>query len=320
MGMPICRTCRGEYTYQECLCPSCHEPLGRGVNLCHHCGADTRGRRLCPRCKSDVRAWERENFPFHQFISRWGALGVLPSLAALGFWLLFWAQRMPSLHHPMMTLFAVAMSQVVLILLYIKRLFWRERWWASQIYRTRNMPLTASIAGTFVAGSLLGGVSFVLYKLWPNLTPDGKAWAKMGFGIAYALMYVFFTGTFTLVALQDYMDRLDERVPQPLFVHTDHLLRVVVDAAIQNLNILNGKQVRALPEKKGPQRSYEVLEVVRNPDDGGVRVSLREFKQTAQLAGNSEVRVQWVERIWHIEADMWGRIRVLEPGKSVSQS
>ncbi len=59
------------------------------------------------------------------------------------------------LHHPVITLCAVGMSQVVLILIYIKRLFWRERWWASQIYNTKNMPLTIAIASAFILGSLL---------------------------------------------------------------------------------------------------------------------------------------------------------------------
>jgi hypothetical protein len=311
--MPICRTCRGEYTHRDCLCPSCGQPLGRGTNICHRCGADTAGKRLCPRCKNDVTAWERENFPLHEFVKRWGALGLLPSFVALGLWILFWVRNAHPLHHPVITLFAVGMAQVVLILIYVKRLFWRERWWASQIYNTKNMPLTIAIASTFVLGSLLGAISFVLYKVWP-VVEIWRPWVKAAFAGAYASTYVCFTAALTLVAIQDYMDLLESRVPQPIFVHTDRLLQVVVEAAIQSLSVLNGKEPHQhAVYRKDTNRTYEILEVTRNSEDGGIRVLLYECKRVSRPNGDADTKIKWLERVWHIEADLWGRVRSLEP-------
>ena len=309
--MPICRTCRGEYTRQECLCPSCKKPLGRGANLCHRCGADTGGKRLCPRCKSDVSGWEQENFSLNQFMFKGGAVGLLPSLVALALWLTFWSPKGASLHHPLDTLFSVGMSQLVIIILYIKRLFWRERWWASQIYRVAYPPMVLAIGGTFTGAVILAALSFVLYKVWDS----PSYWEKLLFGVVYGLSYVLLTASLTLLALHDYADRLDQRVPQPIFVHTERLLRVAVETAIQSLNVLNGADVQEVGAHKGSDRSYEILEVIRNSDDGGIRVLLREFKLDPVLHGGARGKESWVERAWRIEADQWGRTHSLQLAK-----
>jgi hypothetical protein len=205
------------------------------------------------------------------------------------------------------------MSQVVLILIYVKRLFWRERWWASQIYNTKNMPLTIAIASAFILGSLSGTVSFILYKVWP-VVEIWRPWVKAAFAGTYASMYVCFTAALTLVAIQDYMDLLESRVPQPIFVHTDRLLQVVVEAAIQSLSVLNGKEPHQYAvHHKDTNRTYEVLEVARNPDDGGIRVLLYECKRVSRPNGDADTKIKWLERVWHIEADLWGRVRSLEP-------
>lgn len=306
--MPICRTCRGEYDHRSCLCPSCGQPLGRSSNICHHCNENLDGKRLCPRCRSDVMAWERENFSLVQFIQRWGALGLLPSLLDIGIWALYWRLRPNSLYHPMMTVLSVSMSQVLLILLYVKRLFWRERWWASQIYHSKGSPLTLTIALGFIGGGVLGLTSFILYKAWP----EPQSWQKLVFAAAYAPMYVLFTLAFTLLAIQDFMDRLDQRVPQPIFVHTHRLLNVVVDMAIKNLHVLNGASVHD-PQGRANRR-YEVIKVMRLLESGGIRVFIREYKlaERPDKEGNALTQL-WSENLWHIEADRWGHVQLLQP-------
>lgn len=78
--MLTCRTCRGDYERSECLCPHCKKPLGtHSGRLCRECGKDTGERRMCPRCYSDVAAWERESLSMMQFLNRGGLLGMLPS-------------------------------------------------------------------------------------------------------------------------------------------------------------------------------------------------------------------------------------------------
>ena len=98
--MPICRTCRGEYDQQEALCPKCEVPVGRNMERCDRCETDTSERRLCPRCKSDVSAWERQDVNFVDFVI-WegGILGFLPGTTALFMWLFFWMPRVESTYY-----------------------------------------------------------------------------------------------------------------------------------------------------------------------------------------------------------------------------
>lgn len=306
--MPICKTCHGEYERRECLCPHCFKSLGRGENLCHHCGADTRGVRLCARCKSDVSAWERERFSLAQFMSRWGALALAPSAGALLLWWLFWMPKGESLHSLGMALVALASSQLVLILLYIKHLFWRERWWAAQVYRVRLVSLPVAIGSTFIAGGVCAVAAFAILRTAGE--PEvWQWWHKPLFGVTYSLAFPWFTATLTLMAIQDYLNRLDERVPQPLFVHTHRLLRVVLETAIKNLRVLDNGEAAL-------QRQYEVVEVVRLPDDGGIQVVLRELRPNLLLVAGEEAR--WIEKIWYIQADCWGRVQSLQPQHSMA--
>jgi hypothetical protein len=308
--MPICRTCRGEYVREECLCLHCLQPLGRGVNLCHNCGAETRGKRLCPRCKSDVTAWEQEVSPLVEFIRRWGLLGLLPSLAALGMWIFFWWPKGSPLHHPLISIVGIALSQLVLIVLYITRLSWRERWWASQVYGTASLSLAAAITSSFVAGVALAISSFVVYKLWGRAPSVGQ---QAVFGAVYAPTYVCFTASLTLLAIHDYIDRLDQRVPPPIFVHTERLLRVAVETALKSVGVQAGRRAGEASAESDPNRRYEVLEVARIPQDGGVHVSLCVYQQVS-LPEGIRVADGRKEKHWHIEADRWGRVRSVKPG------
>lgn len=309
--MPICRTCHGEYERAECQCPSCEQPLGtRGGRLCQHCGADTVGRRMCPRCHSDVTAWERESFSMRQFIGRGGALGMLPTLAAIGMWAVYWRVHPRVIYHPLMTILGVAISQIVLVALFVNRLEWHERWWASQIYRSNNSPLPLTIAASFVAGLACTALAFVMFKMWDV---DPTVWQKMLFALAYLLMYGLFTASATLMGMQDYMARLNQRVPQPIFVHIHRLLRVVVETAIKSLMILNGANTVA-PNVGRPNRRYEMVEVLRQNEGGGIHTVIREYKLVERPdPATGELHARWDEVLWYIEADQWGHIRVLEP-------
>lgn len=305
--MPICRTCRGEYDHQSCLCPNCGQPLGRSSNICHLCGADTNGKRLCPRCKSDVMAWERENFSLIQFIQRWGALGLIPSLVDVGVWWFYWRVHPNSLYNPIISVLSIGMSQMLLILLYVKRLSWRERWWASQTYHSGGSPITWMMLLGFIGGGVLALISFILHRVW--IAP--LFWQKLIFAATYAPMYALFTLACTLLAIQDFIDRLDQRVPPPLFVHTHRLLHVVVETAIKNLTVLNGAHARG---EADANRRYETLKVKRNLETGGIHVFLREYKlaERPDKTGN-DLTWLWSEYLWYIEADRWGHIQLLQP-------
>ena len=163
--MPICKTCQGEYATETCLCPKCETPLRRGEDFCQHCRRVAGEKRLCPRCKSDVTVWEQENFSLVEFMKRWGALGLLPTFGAIFAWIWIWLPRATLIHH-LMTAFGVALSQLVIILLYIRRLDWREHEWASQIYDIKFRPLPLVISVAFVGGSILGTAVILIAQRW----------------------------------------------------------------------------------------------------------------------------------------------------------
>ncbi len=90
--MPICRTCRGEY---DAVAPS-RPPSGSSASGT----APATQPGPCPRCGSDLRAWDRLEITLPDFIL-WegGILGLMPAALALGAWLFFWIPREASLYY-----------------------------------------------------------------------------------------------------------------------------------------------------------------------------------------------------------------------------
>ncbi|NBD34472.1 MAG: hypothetical protein GVY30_00555 [Chloroflexi bacterium] len=307
MKMPICKTCHGEYTLETCLCPNCGRPLRRGEDFCQHCRTVVSEKRLCPRCKSDVTIWEREDFSLVEFIKRWGALGLLPSLGAVLAFPLLWLPNATTLHY-LMTAFSIGLSQLIIILLYIQRLLWREHNWATQIYDAKFYSLPSLIGMMFFAGSVLSAVVIVIQQRWdaPS-TLD-----KLFFAVSYVGMMGVFTAGFTLLAIQDYLNQLEERVPQPIFADMEKLLHVVLDAAIRTLNLLDGTEIQSHTDAgRITDRTYEVLEASRVPENGGIVILLHEYKPAAE----PDTQGKWAHETWHIEADRWGRIQTLQPAR-----
>lgn len=304
--MPICRTCRGEYNPSETLCPACHNPLGgRSLNLCHHCGAETSGQRLCPRCYSDVSAWEKEQLTMLQFILRGGFFGLLPLLLMLITWLLVIAWRG---YHPfnlLSTGIGVAAALILFRVLYIKRFFWRERFWAAQIYRENNPPLLLIILASLFAGIILLVLWLVLYA--EILKEPQTMLEKLALTLPYVLGFIGLTIGLTMFAIQNYLDALDERVPQPLFVHTDRLLEVVLRTAGKSIKDGDSQAV-----EPGSLERFDVLQVVRNPADGGIRIWLKPRKPTLTTEEAAPCEVVPEETLWLVDADRWGRVRAIK--------
>ncbi len=305
--MPICKTCQGEYTVETCLCPKCEVPLRRGEDFCQHCRSVVGKKRLCPRCKSDVIVWEQENFSLVEFMKRWGALGLLPSLGA-GLVLLLWLSNATTIHY-LMTVFGVALSQLIIILLYVQRLLWREHKWATQIYDAKFRSLPYLIGMMFLAGGLLSVAVFIMQQSWE----DPTIVYQLFFAGSYVTMLALFTAGFTFLAIQDYLNQLEERVPQPIFANTEKLLQVVLDATIRTLNLLDGRegQVSNTHPERVMDRTYEVMEVSRISENGGIDVLLHEYKPFAGPGPQERER-----EMWRIQADRWGRIQVLQPART----
>ena len=161
-----------------------------------------------PRKDKDAR----DNFPMF-------VLGLLPSLAALAVWAFFWSPKGKSLHHPVISLVSIALSQLELVMLSMSRRRWRRRSWACQIYATARPyeSLAVLIPGFFVGGIAMAIVSFVLYKLWKPPSEVELTWfvKQLIFGAFYAQTYVLFTVSLMLLAVHDYAGRLNQLVEQP---------------------------------------------------------------------------------------------------------
>jgi hypothetical protein len=196
--------------------------LGRGVNLCHQCGAETGGKRLCPRCKSDVSVWEQENIRLLLFMLKRASYALLPIVIVIVAWLSFWQPKGESLHHWAITVVAVVSSFLTIVLLCMRRLFWWERWWTSEVYTKNSFLLSLSflMACAFLLAIVCGVTCVILYELWQAPIRFEQ---KLFFGLSYVVFSVSSTSGLALFAIHSYVADLDERAPQPLFVNTEHL-------------------------------------------------------------------------------------------------
>ncbi|MFP4344274.1 MAG: zinc ribbon domain-containing protein [Anaerolineales bacterium] len=318
--MPICRTCRGEYecaVHRERVCAQCGEPVESNWKLCHSCGTKIEHLCLCPRCKSDVSVWEEESLTLTEFILQGGSVGLLPSLLALVIWIFVWELLGTTVHHPLTTLVSISLSLLTFMILYIKRLYWRERWWASQVYNVTAPSLVTTIVIAFVAGLFLSVVSFVLYQ---EIQSPVNYLQRLLFSLAYAPIYICFTIALTLFVVQSYGERLDERVPPPIFADTNRLLHVVVEGAIQSLNMADEDEDlvgRWAAEEE--EEDYEVKEVVRSPHTGGISVLLQERKRLCPDGAEREGEVEGEVTVWRVDADRWGRLQAVRAGGAPRQ-
>jgi hypothetical protein len=310
--MPICRTCRGEYGQREATCPSCGTPVGDDIDHCRRCSADTSKGRQCPRCKGDVSTWEHEDITLWEFILlEGGILGLMPGAMALFAWVFFWTPRETSaFYYPVMTAASFGLSLFVFFGLYVKRLFWWERWWASQVYQVKAVPLVAAITLSGLMGVFLSVLWVFLYAAWGK--PESMLRKGM-FMLVYVPSYVFLTIALTLMFVHGYISRLERSVPQPIFMNTKRLLMVIVDSVSESVNLefkYNARQSSARVEKP----SYEVLEAVRIPENGGINVLLRECKRVRHPDNRGQMHDEWMEMLWRIQGDRWGRVQSIQPG------
>lgn len=310
--MPICRTCRGEYGQQEALCPACRVAVGRSLDVCRNCGTDTSERRLCPRCKSDVSAWEREDISFVEFII-WegGILSLLPGGAALVVWLVFWSQRVDSLYYyPALTFASFVICIFTVFVLYVKRLFWWERWLAAQVYRATPVSIVSVITLSGLAGVFFSTAWVFLYAAWGK--PEMLI-LKAIFGAVYVVSFVFLTVAVTLMVIHGYVSRVERSIPQPIFMDTKRLLMVVVESVIETVNLPFINQPE-YPSASGLRPTYDVREALRNSENGGIDVLLRECKRVRHPGARGQIQVEWVEMFWRVQADRWGRVQTVKPG------
>lgn len=304
--MPICRTCRGEYDSVTLLRSPCGVPSG-GVDA----ASPATEPRVCPRCGSDASVWDKLDVSLVDFIV-WegGILAMLPAVAALAVWI-FWIPREQSGNYfPILTFVCLGLCVLLFFLIYMERLFWWEHLWAEQIYRTSRISLISLIAITAIGGLLLSPL-WVLY--YTSAGRPVEFMSKALFALIYVSAFVCLTAALTLAVVSEYVTRLEKYAPPPIFVSTERLLRVVVDAAIYTIN-LPKPEGRIQAASAGAKPVYEVLQTLRIPENGGIHVLLRECKRVQYPNTDGQMQVKWMEMLWRVQADRWGRVHLLRPG------
>ncbi len=283
--MALCRTCYGETEFND---------------------KDPR----CSRCKSDLWAWREESQRGSQnelpssiqnllslildreaFTYPLSLLVFLVILAVIPFALLL-GRSVGLLRVPV----AVSLSIVAAFVLYSARYRLREARWLRQVKPNPGISLTH-----WQMGSFLLAIGLIL-----TIATLERAWAdepltllhKVFFHVSVAVACVSLTFSWALTFICAYVGRLDERVPQPIFMDVNKLSDLALEAARQRLEV----------------RAWEILAVQRLPD-GGVKLSVRE--KPAKKSGSSGVTAasSTPRSSWTIVSDRWGRVRSILPNQ-----
>lgn len=301
--MPTCRTCQGEYS--RSVCRVCGQRLGvRDVNLCPICNTEI---GQCPRCNHDLIAWENENLSLSDFIFReWAFLALIPPVLIAPLVFLIGLTEKDSLHNPIVFIPAAGLPLLLFVGLYFLRRELRELDWGTRIYHV-PFPRPIMVGAASIVIALVFWVIGCLQWRW---VPDPTRLSKMLFAIVYCVAQVSATGGVTIFALWRYLFELNERVPQPIFAHTDQLVDIVIKTASQIL------QARVEVESGVHQDRIVSLKVIgtdRQRDGGGIRMTVKGLGLVQWVDRKLEPRPQWIEGTWVIDADRWGRIQSLEP-------
>ena len=168
---------------------------------------------------------------------------------------------------------------------------------------------------SWIAISAIGGLFFsplwVLY--YTNVGRPDDFVSKAFFAFIYVVAFVCLTAAVTLVVVSEYVARLEKYAPPPIFVSTERLLRVVVKAAIDDIN-LPELDANTPTKCANTEAVYEVLQTLRIPEDGGIHVLLRECKCVEYPSTDGKKQSRLMEMLWLIQADRWGRVQILRPG------
>ncbi len=264
----------------------------------------------CPRCGADNRNWHRHKnlsslarFDNFFFGSVWGLLAlvslVLPLAPAL-LWDTFNTVAAMRVVVPL----AILLCFIIFLFTHALKLSLREYEWLRRIKRGWNPPLSVISLVAFNLALMLGlAVVFVLDS------ERTHGLVRVLLTIAFSLAFVNVTLSAMLMAIRDYARKLDELVPQPIFMHEERLLRVIVGAA---------------EKKLGDDTSLEVQEW-RRPASGGVRALLTfnsglKERQVRTSEGAQTIIVE-EEQQWEAVANTWGHLISLEEkgGKRLTQ-
>jgi hypothetical protein len=283
--MPICRTCKGQY--------------------------DDAKLQKCPRCGSDLSAWDEFNTTLRKFVTKQGGVfGLLPAAAAIAVWLWWIPPKESGNYFPVLTLVSVGACALVFFSIYFKYFYWWEHWWARQIYHVSPLSIDLVITVAAMGGLLLTPLWVLFYT---TVGRPVEFTHKALFALIYVPSFVCLTAAITLAVISEYVAILEKRAPPPIFVSTERLLRVVVNAAITDIN-LPGVDANTPTKCADTPAVYEVLQTLRIPENGGIHVLLRECKCVEYPGTDGKNQKKLMEMLWRIQADRWGRVEILRPG------
>lgn len=275
--MPTCPTCRGEYTKHTWLCPECKAPFvpdpRGGGQVCGQCHKNSFDRRLCPRCQSDVRVWEKVGAEGNPIVRN--PLPYLPTLVALIGMALQWPP------HLLGSILAIALSLIVFFILSNKSSeFWLSGW-ESGFKSKPGVSIVTIELGAFLVGLVMALLTIVLVKYWiqPPAAPGFPE--KFIVSLTYSLSFVLFTVAVSALLINKQVAKLNQRVPQPIFADSQRLLKLVLDEAAKQLGL-------------------------------NIELNVTRFERTADV-GIEMFASQRNGTEWEIRADKWGQVRSLKP-------
>ena len=273
--MPTCISCKGEY--------------------------DEKTPEKCLRCDADNSKWQEhkddsswKRFRDFFFGSVWGFLALV-SLGLPLVTILLWGTFNTAAAMRVVVPLAVLLCFIVFLFTHALKLSLREYEWLRRIKKGWNPPLSLISLVAFTLALILGvAVVFVLD------TERTRGLVRVLLTIAFSLAFVNLTLSAMLMTIRDYARKLDELVPQPIFMHEDRLLSVIV---------------RAAEKKLGDKTLLEVQEWKRTAL-GGVRALLTfnsglERRPVKTPGGEETITVQ-EEQQWEAMADAWGHLMSLQ--------
>jgi hypothetical protein len=273
--MATCISCKGEYNQER-------------PEECPRCGANNENWHIHKNLGSLAR------FSNFFFGSVWGLLAlvslVLPLVPTL-----LWDTFNTVVAMRVVVPLAILLCFIVFLFTHALKLSLREYEWLRRIKRGWNPPLSVISLVAFTLALILGlAVVFVLDS------ERTRGLERVLLTIAFSLAFVNLTLSAMLMAIRDYALRLDELVPQPIFMHEDRLLRVIVGTA---------------EKKLGDDTSLEVQEW-RRAASGGVRALLTfnsglEERQV-RISGGLQTIIVEEEQQWVAVANAWGQLLSLE--------
>lgn len=196
--------------------------------------------------------------------------------------------------HAIRSVLAICLAAIMAFVLYSARYGLRVERWLRQVKPRTRLSATHYQIVAILLAIALGVVTATLNRAWIEepLTVAQKVILYMLLG----LTCVGLAGGLTLTVVLGYGRRLDDRVPQPIFVDMNRLSILTIEAARKQLGV----------------KGLETL-AIRRTQNGGVWIRVEEKGASAAQTTESGTELAQKRRSWVIVADRWGRLQSVLP-------